>query len=179
VPGSTIETGVALGGSAIVIAAAGREFHGYDVFGMIPSPTADDPPEVHARYAAIARGESKGIGCDVYYGYRDDLFADVVTALATHGFTVGDRVHLHRGLFEEALHPAGPVALAHIDCDWFEPVSTSLERIYPHLSPGGFMIIDDYFAYEGCRRATDRFRDWHRDLQVVQAREHLILQKGR
>src|ERR671923_1116031 len=42
VPGDFLETGVALGGSAIVIAGpprGGRGFHGYDVFGVIPPPS--------------------------------------------------------------------------------------------------------------------------------------------
>ncbi|WP_352750147.1 hypothetical protein [Mesorhizobium sp. M0701] len=45
VPGDFIEYGIALGGSAIYIASeldGDRHFHGYDVFGMIPSPTEQD-----------------------------------------------------------------------------------------------------------------------------------------
>jgi colanic acid/amylovoran biosynthesis protein len=160
VPGDFLEAGVALGGSAVVLASLmgeGRSFHGYDVFAMIPPPGDDDPPEVHQRYATIEAGESAGIGGDLYYGYRDDLLGHVTRTFAEFGMPVGDRVHLHEGLFEDTLHPAGPVALAHIDSDWFEPVDISLRRIGPNLSPGGFMVLDDYHDYEGCRDATDRF----------------------
>src|SRR5215207_1415705 len=51
--GDFVECGVALGGSAVLLAdcmPADREFHGYDVFGMIPPPGENDPPEVHERF---------------------------------------------------------------------------------------------------------------------------------
>jgi hypothetical protein len=73
---------------------------------------------------------------------------------------VGDRILLHEGLFEDMLHPRRPVALAHVDSDWHDPVATCLERIAPHLSPGGFIVLDDYDDYDdygGCRDATDAF----------------------
>ena len=65
VPGDYLEAGVALGGSAIVIAShleGPRHFHGYDVFGVIPEPGDADPHEVHERYDVIASGRSRGIG---------------------------------------------------------------------------------------------------------------------
>ena len=49
----------------------------YDVFGMIPPPGERDGADVHQRYATIAAGASKGIGGETYYGYRDDLLAEV------------------------------------------------------------------------------------------------------
>ena len=69
VPGAFIECGVALGGSAIVVATwmpEGREFHGYDVFGMIPPPTSEhDDEKSKARFDVIKSGRSPGIGGDV------------------------------------------------------------------------------------------------------------------
>ena len=69
IPGLVIEAGAARGGSAIVMAAAKaaeRPMKVYDVFGMIPPPTEQDGPDVHARYAKIAAGEAKGVGGDTY-----------------------------------------------------------------------------------------------------------------
>lgn len=179
VPGCLIETGVALGGSAVVLAArADRAFHGYDVFGMIPPPRPNDPPEVHQRYATIADGASQGINGDDYYGYRHDLYEHVASTLARYSTPVSDGVHLHKGLFEDTLHPDGPVALAHIDCDWYDPVRLSLERIEPFLSPGGFLVGDDYYAYDGARRAFDEFMGAHPAFEAVVRREHLIIRKA-
>lgn len=183
VPGDFLETGIALGGSAIVIAArvsGDRRFHGYDVFELIPPPSESDPPEVHDRYAVIASGESEGIEGGSYYGYREHLYDDVVAAFASHRVPVdGDRVQLHRGLFEETLQPDRPVAFAHIDCDWHDPVALSLERIHPWLSSGGWLVIDDYYAYGGAAKAVDKFRAAHPELAVVDTggTEHLLMRR--
>ena len=161
VRGDFLEMGVALGGSAIVLAdlmGRRRHFHGYDVFAMIPPPGEQDPPAVHERYRTIVEGRSEGIGGDTYYGYLDDLYDRVVAAFAAHGMTVdGKRIALHKGLFEDTLHPDGPVALAHVDCDWYEPVKLCIERVWPALSPGGLIIFDDYNDYGGCTQAVDEF----------------------
>jgi O-methyltransferase len=162
VEGDVLECGVALGGSAIVLASLkgeGRAFHGYDVFGLIPPPGRNDPPQAHARHAEIVAGASPGLGGDVYYGYQDDLQQRVVDAFASFGITVGDDagVHLHRGLFEDTLAVDGPVALAHVDSDWFDPVDTCLRRIGPQLQPGGVIVLDDYADYGGCAAAADAY----------------------
>ncbi|HEY3552330.1 MAG TPA: TylF/MycF/NovP-related O-methyltransferase, partial [Solirubrobacterales bacterium] len=161
VPGDFLEMGIALGGSGILIAnlmEQGRHYHGYDVFGTIPPPSEEDPPLVHERYRTIVEGRSEGIGGDTYYGYIDDLYDRVVASFVAFGQPVdGDRVQLHRGLFEETLHPEGEVAFAHVDCDWYEPVKLCIERIWPHLPSGGVMVFDDYTEYGGCTRAVDEF----------------------
>lgn len=180
VPGVIVEAGVALGGSAAVLAAScpDREFHGYDVFGMIPPPGEHDGDAVHRRYATIAAGESRGIRGDAYYGYRDDLLGDVLRALRSLGLDVGGRVRMHQGLLEQTLHPPEPVALAHIDTDWYEPVRLALERVYPRLAPGGYIVCDDYFFYDGARRAADEFLVRAPDLERVVEEQHLVLRRS-
>jgi asparagine synthase (glutamine-hydrolysing) len=160
-PGAIVEAGTALGGSAIVMAAAKaarRPMFAFDTFGMIPPPSGRDGSDVHARYEEILNGDSAGIGGDVYYGYRHDLRAEVEASFARHGLPVGENaVSLVQGLYEETLHVQSDVALAHIDCDWYDSVTCCLERIVPRLVPGGRVIIDDYDAWSGCRQAVDDF----------------------
>lgn len=50
-----------------------------------------------------------------------------------------------------------PVALAHVDVDWYDPVKTCLERIVPRLSVGGAVVLDDYHDWGGCRKAADEY----------------------
>ena len=50
-----------------------------------------------------------------------------------------------------------PLALAHVDCDWYDSVRTCLERIVPRLVPGGVLVIDDYYRWSGCRSAVDDY----------------------
>lgn len=183
VAGSFLETGLALGGSGILIAThldGDREFHGYDVFGQIPAPGERDPEAVHERYEVITSGASKGLGGEEYYGYRPDLYEDVRASFAEFGVPVdGARIHLHKGLFEETLELDGPVAFAHIDCDWYEPVKLTLERIYKWLEPNGIIICDDYYDYGGAQEAVDEFCAANPELKKVEDRSgsHLVLQR--
>ena len=158
-PGQIIEAGCALGGSAIVMATAKRRLRRmtiYDVFGMIPPPSECDGPDVHARYAIIAQGNSAGIGGDKYYGYHDDLFTEVKANLVRFGVApLTHRISMVKGLYSDTLNIDSLVALAHIDCDWFDSVMTCLERIAPRLVKGGALVIDDYDNWSGCKSAVD------------------------
>jgi hypothetical protein len=159
--GLVIEAGTARGGSAIVMAAAKspeRPMKVYDVFGLIPPPSDQDGQDVHDRYAKITAGEARGPGGEQYYGYRDDLYAEVQDSFARLGVPTGERnVELVKGLFEDTIHLDEPVALAHLDGDWYESTMTCLTRIAPLIVPGGRIVLDDYYAWSGCRTAVDEY----------------------
>ena len=171
IEGDFIEAGVALGGSAILLSKLKPPSSSlllYDVFSMIPPPGADDGEDAHSRYAEIAGGEARGLGEDRYYGYIDDLTAVVRRNLEAFGLNEAqDGISLIEGLYEQSLHPPGPVALAHIDCDWYESIKTCIARIYPLLSRGGIMVFDDYRSYSGCRKAVDEFLSAHKEMEIV------------
>lgn len=177
--GLVIECGTALGGSAIVMAAAkaaGRPMRVYDVFGMIPPPTKEDGRDVHDRYEAIARGESKGLGGGEYYGYREDLLSEVTESFDRHGVPLrAHHVELVRGLFEDTLHVDEPVALAHLDGDWYASTKVCLERIAPHVVPGGRIVLDDYYHWSGARTAADEYFDGQAGWRVEhRAKVHVV-----
>ena len=161
IPGIIIEAGCALGGSSILLCASKalkRKLVVYDVFEMIPPPGEWDGPDVHARYVVITSGQSKGIGGDRYYGYTPDLLRRVHETFVELGYPIdANNVSLVKGMLQDTLTVNQPVALAHIDVDWYEPVKTCLERIYPHLSEGGAMVIDDYQDWSGCHTAVDEY----------------------
>jgi O-methyltransferase len=183
VPGDFIECGVALGGSAILLASLlgpQRRFHGYDVFETIPAPGPQDESDAHRRYEVIKSGASTGIGGGEYYGYMKNLRDVVMGNFRKYGFDVDDRrIHLHRGLFQDTLHfqADARVALAHIDCDWYEPVKLCLERIYPRLAVGGCMILDDYNDYQGCKKAVDEFLAGKTDLVLVASAPNALIRR--
>lgn len=160
-PGILIEAGCALGGSAILIASlksTARPLFIYDVFGMIPPPTKEDTKDVLDRYRTIVEGKSNGIGGDKYYGYVDNLYELVQFNLMSFGINCEeDAVSLIKGLVQETMKIDQAVALAHVDVDWYEPVMTCLQRIFPHLVIGGSIILDDYHDWGGCRKATDEY----------------------
>ena len=160
-PGLVVEAGTALGGAAIVMAAAkaaGRPMKVYDVFGMIPPPSDKDGTDVHRRYDRILKGESTGLRGDVYYGYHDDVYGEVKASFARLGAPVEDNdVDLVQGLFQDTIDLDEPVAFAHLDGDWYESTMTCLERIVPLLTPGGRIVLDDYYAWSGCTTAVDEY----------------------
>lgn len=159
--GMAIEAGCALGGSSILIASLkspGREFRVYDVFGMIPPPTRDDTQDVHDRYRTIVEGKAVGIRQDKYYGYEQDLYEKVKANLGSFGIDCEAlRVRLIKGLLQDTMAADGPVAFAHVDVDWYDPVKTCLERIWPRVVAGGSIILDDYHDWGGCRKAADEY----------------------
>ena len=161
VPGLVVEAGTARGGSAIVMAAAkapGRPMKVYDVFGMIPPPTERDGADVHARYRTITEGKARGVGGEQYYGYRDDLEEEVRASFARHGLPPDqNRIELVRGLFQDTIRLDEPVAVAHLDGDWYESTMTCLVRIAPLVVPGGRIVFDDYYKWSGCRTAVDEY----------------------
>ncbi|GAA5529438.1 TylF/MycF/NovP-related O-methyltransferase [Herpetosiphon gulosus] len=161
IAGQMLELGCAAGGSAIVITsvkAKSRPFAIYDVFGMIPPPSERDGQDVHRRYEVISTGKSPGIGNRRYYGYEEALDQKVIAAFAEAGYPIEQhQVSLVKGLYEDSLQIDQPVALAHIDCDWYDSVMVCLERIVPHLVQGGILVIDDYTSWSGCRQAVDDF----------------------
>jgi predicted O-methyltransferase YrrM len=179
IKGEIIEAGCALGGSAIVLAAAKspqRRLAVYDVFGMIPPPSDVDGEDVKQRYHKIRSGASAGIGGDRYYGYEEDLLGRVRSTFAEHGLPPQDNaVELIKGLYQDSLHPTGPVALAHVDADWYDSVRTCLERIVPRLVEGGTIVLDDYDSWSGCRRATDEYLAAHPGLLRVERRSRVQL----
>ena len=174
VDGAFIEFGVALGGSAILIAheaaRSGSRFMGFDVFGLIPPPSSNrDDRNSKARYETIASGQATGIGGEVYYGYRDNLYDDAIRAFHHNGLAVDGRtISLVKGLFEDTWPTMNvrSVAFCHIDCDWYDPVKYCLDQVAPVLSPGGTIILDDYHDYGGCQCATDEFLDANSDFEL-------------
>lgn len=185
-PGIIIETGCGRGGSSIVLAAAkqpARPLVIYDTFSGIPPPGRGDGWDARLRFWMITHGRARGSATEVYYGYLPELRQKVEQSFAACGLPVADhQVRLIEGRLEDTLQGSELVALAHIDCDWYEPVRASLERIAPRLCPGGRMILDDAYMWSGCRRAVREF------LQMAEqgaftvehhARLHLVRTNGR
>jgi hypothetical protein len=72
-----------------------------------------------------------------------------------------NKVHLIKGWFNETLplfkNNIGEIALLHLDCDLYESVKFCLEELYDNVIQGGFVVIDDYGYWKGCKKAVDEF----------------------
>ena len=161
IDGIICECGVALGGSSIILANAknqSRSLELYDSFETMPPPTEKDGVDAHQRFETIKDGKSTGLKGELYYGYEKDLLSKVKENIRSLVPTEKNKnIKYFKGFYEDSLKINEPVALAHIDCDWYSSVWTCLKEIEPHLSTGGVLIIDDYYHYSGCKKAVDDY----------------------
>ena len=49
------------------------------------------------------------------------------------------------------------IAILRLDTDWYESSKFELEQMYDNVVIGGVIIFDDYYHWDGQRRATDNF----------------------
>lgn len=154
VPGDLMETGVWRGGAAImmraVLAARGvadRRVWCADSFTGLPPPDEGRFPQDK----------------DDRHHTRPQLavsLAEVRSNFASYGL-LDDRVQFLEGWFEDTL-PTAPVerlAVLRLDGDMYGSTITALDALYSTLSPGGYLIVDDYGAIPSCRAAVEDFRE--------------------
>jgi len=149
IPGDVVECGVAAGGSAALLGKtldrcrSSRTLYLFDTFEGLPPPTIDDPDYDEA------------IG---WTGQCRGTLEQVQALFSTLSVPEG-RVRYVPGLFQDTLPtaPVRTVALAHLDGDWYESTRTCLTLLWPRLSIGGIIQLDDYGRWKGCRRAVDEF----------------------
>ena len=156
VPGDLIETGVWRGGATIlmraVLKACGdttRTVWVADSFQGLPPPDVDRFP--------VDRGYGKG-------GTHEALAVSVDEVrqnFERYGL-LDDQVRFLPGWFRDTL-PTAPIdhlAVLRLDGDMYESTTVALEALHPKVSPGGYVIVDDY-KLERCRMAVDDFRTRH------------------
>jgi O-methyltransferase len=70
-----------------------------------------------------------------------------------------DKIHIYKGWFEETLgkYPGAEIAVLRLDGDWYESTMTCLDQLFPYVSFGGIVLLDDYDAWDGCALATHDF----------------------
>lgn len=60
------------------------------------------------------------------------------------------------------------IAVLRLDTDWYESSRFELVQLYPRLVSGGVLILDDYFHWDGQRRATDEyFKEQNIEINIV------------
>lgn len=160
VPGAVVECGVWRGGCSALMASVLHDHGSSRVQWLVDSfeglPAASPQDEEDARELARGRfdGELEPVG-----GLGVDQQA--VRALVEAHRRDPSRVRVLRGWFQETLPKGrgdiGPIAVLRLDGDWYDSTMTCLVELYDQVSPGGFVIIDDYGALEGCRRAVADF----------------------
>jgi Macrocin-O-methyltransferase (TylF) len=156
VPGDLIEAGVWRGGATILMRAILKAYGVTDRTVWVADSFAGVPPPDAARFPLDA-------GIDLYrFGLLAVPLEQVRANFARYGL-LDDQVRFLKGWFRDTLPtaPPGPLAVARLDGDLYESTWDALTHLYPRLSPGGFLIVDDYGAIEACRQAVHDYRSQH------------------
>ena len=150
IPGDLVECGVYYGGStrAVIrtlqsLGESGRRVFMYDSFAMFTGPQAEDDVTFDGR--AISG--------------RRERFRDVAVANVQElGYPDG-LLHVVEGNVEESLprHTHRAIALLRLDTDTYHSTRAELDYLFPAVSPGGVLIVDDYGHARGARRAVDEY----------------------
>jgi hypothetical protein len=137
--------------------AADRDLYLFDTFRGMPPPTEEDVFSAYDGYSPLRhwRRRQRDDGVNAWHYVRAE---DVRAALLATGYPA-ERVHLVEGRVEDTLPAAAPqpIALLRLDTDWYRSTKHELETLYPRISHGGVVLIDDYGHYEGARRAVNEY----------------------
>jgi len=154
-PGNFVECGVAAGGSSAMLAyvikkhsRCPRVCFSCDTFEGLPE--AGNKDTAHGQSA-----ESLGWGAGSCAAPLESLMA-AAKALGAH-----DVIQPLKGLFSETLgvnKPSiGQISLLHADGDWYESTKDIFENLYDAVVAGGFIQVDDYGYWQGCKQAVHEF----------------------
>lgn len=156
VPGDLIETGVWRGGSTIFMRAILKAYGIADKAVWVADSFEGLPKPKEHLYQA-----DKG---DVYHTY-DELkvsLEEVQDNFRKYNL-LDSQVRFLKGWFSETL-PSAPIeklSVLRLDGDMYESTLDALVNLYPKLSVGGYIIVDDYHWIKACRQAVTDYREQH------------------
>jgi O-methyltransferase len=159
IQGDIVECGVWRGGSMLVIAhtllaldAADRELWMYDTFTEMPPPG----PEDHLVFGGWAG--------DLYDEFKaNEFYANIpveqVRALLESVGYPAARMHFEKGMVEDTIPAQAPdaIALCRLDTDLYASTAHEMTHLFPRISAGGVLIIDDYGHFLGAKKAVDEY----------------------
>lgn len=166
IPGDFVECGVWRGGNSITAAhvfrnlGAERDVWLFDTFAGMTPPTAVDI-NYRGEVAAVKFDETRRAnGSDWCYAPLEEVQAN----FAGRGL-LGPRVKFVKGDVVQTLARTAElpqtIAVLRLDTDWYESTLMELETLYPLLSRGGILIVDDYGHWGGARKAVDEYFSRH------------------
>lgn len=161
IPGDFVECGVWRGGSAMLAAFAlrhaghsDRKIYLYDTYAGMPPPSARDV-DLHGVSAREKWSEGSADGRNEwnYVGLSE------VERNMAHTQYPRDKVVFAEGMVEETIPGVAPerICVLRLDTDFYASTLHELRHLYPRLSPGGILLVDDYGHFRGARAAVDEY----------------------
>ena len=166
IPGDIVECGVWRGGSMMAVARVllqlgdvGRHLYLFDTFEGMTAPTEKDVLNSGTSAADLLAKEKKEVAT---FRWCYSSIDEVRQNLYRTGYN-SDKVHFIKGRVEDTIPGEAPrlISLLRLDTDWYESTRHELVHLFPRLSPGGVLILDDYGWWKGARQATDEYLEQH------------------
>jgi len=142
-----------------------RDIYLYDTFKGLVEPTEND----HTCKDAILYSMNKD---DVYNTWKNHIIDEKINGwcytplenvqnrLNSTGYPQNN-LHYIVGDVMETLKDKNKIpekiAILRLDTDWYESSKFELEQMYDNVVTGGVIIFDDYYHWEGQRKATDEY----------------------
>jgi O-methyltransferase len=151
--GAIVECGTWRGGmSAGMIEVGGRDrqYLFFDSFeGLPPARELDGAAAMHWQANVTSRH---------YFDNCRASLQDFERTIALTGISL-DCVEIRKGFFADTFptFQAPSIAVLRLDGDWYDSTMECLEKFWDHVIPGGLIIIDDYYTWDGCCRAVHDF----------------------
>jgi hypothetical protein len=142
-----------------------RDIYLYDTFGGLVAPSEYDYTCDEAIFYTMNKDETynhwkKQIIDDTRNGWCYETLQNVQNRLNSTGYPQ-DKLHYVIGDVMETLKDKSKIpekiAILRLDTDWYESSKYELEQMYDNVVIGGIIIFDDYYHWDGQRRATDEF----------------------
>lgn len=156
VKGDVVECGVWRGGMIAGIAHLlrdNRTFYLFDSFEGLPEVTERDGSEAK-KWQENKTGDTYFNNCKA----EMDFAKQAMQLAGTTNYVI------EKGWFNDTLpafNKTSSIAILRLDGDWYESTMCCLTYLYPKVVPGGIIIIDDYYTWDGCTRAVHDYLSKH------------------
>jgi O-methyltransferase len=157
IPGAIVECGVWKGGSMMAAARCllelgpeDYELFLFDTFEGMSEPTDKDVMYTGERASDLLTRHK--------FLHAEASLEEVKRAVLSVGYDE-TRIHFVKGRVEDTIPHSAPdrISILRLDTDWYESTRHELNHLFPRLSSGGVIIIDDYGFWRGARQATDEY----------------------
>lgn len=163
VEGDIAECGVWKGGNIILARAYSprRICWAYDTFCGMTAPTDIDGAWAKEKFGIRSKIGHMSNKSHVPGKWLAIPVQDVKDNLQAFGVLDETKLRFVEGPVEETLRDVNnlpdKISLLRLDTDWHSSTKIELEVLYPRLSKGGALIVDDYGHWQGSRIATDEY----------------------
>lgn len=161
VDGAIVECGVWRGGCMALMLATlvergdtARDVYLYDTFEGMPPPTKEDKHSYDGKAANDLYKQYEARSEKWAYGSLDD-----VQSIIAQTKYPADKIKFVRGKVEDTIPATIPqtISLLRLDTDWYASTKHEMEQLYPRLTTGGVLIVDDYGVWTGSGQAVDEY----------------------